>query len=69
MAVNAITANYSVTCYKNYWFQTGWMENICMSEEEKIDVKSQNKKDDPESTDKENVFDHNPKNADYKKAD
>ena len=45
------------------------MENICMSEEEKIDVKSQNKKDDPESTDKQNVFDHNPKNADYKKAD
>ncbi|CDX64715.1 MULTISPECIES: hypothetical protein [Leuconostoc] len=37
--------------------------------EEDIDVKKQNKKDDPNSTDKENVFEHNPKNADYKKAD
>ena len=40
-----------------------------MSEKEKKDIKAQNKKDDSESTDKENVYNHNPKNADYKKAD
>ncbi len=38
-------------------------------ENEKIDVRKQNKKDDPKSTDKEDVFDHNEKNADYKNAD
>ena len=37
--------------------------------EEDIDVKKQNKKDDPNSTDKKDVVEHNPKNADYKKAD
>ncbi|WP_258183342.1 hypothetical protein [Leuconostoc citreum] len=40
-----------------------------MSEKEKNYTQEQNKKDDPESTDKENVYDHDPKNADYKKAD
>jgi len=37
--------------------------------DKEIDVKEQNKKNDPNSTDKENVYNHNPKNADYKKAD
>jgi len=37
--------------------------------EESNKVREQNKKDDPKSTDKENVFDHNEQTADYKKAD
>ena len=37
--------------------------------DKEIDVKEQNKKNDPNSTDKENVYNHDPKNADYKKAD
>lgn len=32
------------------------------------EVKKQNKKDDPKSNDKENIFDHNDQTADYKKA-
>lgn len=33
------------------------------------EVKKQNKKDDPKSNDKENIFDHNDQTADCKKAD
>ncbi|WP_268817188.1 hypothetical protein [Pediococcus pentosaceus] len=37
--------------------------------EENNEVKKQNKKDDPKSNDKENIFGHNGQTADYKKAD
>jgi len=33
------------------------------------ELAQKNKKDDPKSTDKEDVYNHDPKNADYKKAD
>ena len=33
------------------------------------EVKKQNKKGDPKSNDKENIFDHDDQTADYKKAD
>ncbi|CAM3121228.1 hypothetical protein [Leuconostoc rapi] len=37
--------------------------------EAKEAVVQENKKDDPKSTDKEDVYKHHPDNADYKKAD
>lgn len=37
--------------------------------EENNEVEKRNKKDDPKSNDKENIFDHNDQTADYKKAD
>ena len=54
-----------ITTRIKHWNKRG----ILIIAEENNEVKKQNKKDDPKSNDKENIFDHNDQTADYKKAD